>query len=382
MEKIAVDVLSLEVTRRCNMQPPCAHCFRGKAQNIDLNIAAVDNLLGQVSAIGYLFLTGGEPIVNLPTIEYIFQKIKENNIQLFSFGLVTNGLVYSDDFESLINDVDAYIRRINSDERIPHITIAVSQDKYHRNKNGAEFIELCKKQFSHCSIAVSPQLTGMSPMKVGNATSLPDSETLAYFKQAYDALSQIEYWRPCDVLPVCKHLAVDNVKHAPIILTPLYLTAKGHLHTSATVCTNDYEYVDAQEAVCDLNISCDLIDKIDGYNMGRKTEFECLIEEQETRSVVDDFHEAAEAFIRVLCVAQEPSYKLPKQDQVLAQNDLQEILTIHESNPDCSLYVSLLQWIYKKQNILWENNEARTAFSKARNEALKQLYQYGNQLLK
>lgn len=33
MEKIAVDVLSLEVTRRCNMQPPCAHCFRGKAQN-------------------------------------------------------------------------------------------------------------------------------------------------------------------------------------------------------------------------------------------------------------------------------------------------------------------------------------------------------------
>jgi len=39
--KLTFESLAIETTRRCNMK--CAHCFRGDAQNVDIDYQHIDN---------------------------------------------------------------------------------------------------------------------------------------------------------------------------------------------------------------------------------------------------------------------------------------------------------------------------------------------------
>lgn len=87
--KYCLDQLCIEVTRKCNMS--CAHCLRGKAQNLDVNTLYIDKLLQHVQYINTIVFTGGEPSLNVPAIEYTLQKCKELEISVGSFYIVTNG---------------------------------------------------------------------------------------------------------------------------------------------------------------------------------------------------------------------------------------------------------------------------------------------------
>lgn len=90
-KKINVRGLILEVTRRCNQQ--CAHCLRGKQQQIDMTPETIDFILDHVESIGEVCFSGGEPSLNLSIIEYFFEQSKKKGKLPSYFWLATNGLV-------------------------------------------------------------------------------------------------------------------------------------------------------------------------------------------------------------------------------------------------------------------------------------------------
>lgn len=87
--KLHINSLVLEVTRRCNMH--CEHCLRGDAQNLDMQKEVVDKLLEQTETIFGVTFSGGEPTLNMPLIQYFFDKARETHTAVLSFYVVTNG---------------------------------------------------------------------------------------------------------------------------------------------------------------------------------------------------------------------------------------------------------------------------------------------------
>lgn len=87
----ACDVV-IEVTRRCNMC--CAHCLRGDAEAVDIQERYIDAFLDSFANAGYissLTFTGGEISLNIPAIRYTLNAVRERNISVGSFYMVTNG---------------------------------------------------------------------------------------------------------------------------------------------------------------------------------------------------------------------------------------------------------------------------------------------------
>lgn len=98
--EVHVGNLMLEVTRRCNMC--CTHCLRGEAENLDMSKETIDHVLEQVDSISTVSFTGGEPTLNLPIIEYFFDKAKELHKMPLAFWLATNGKEYQVELASLL----------------------------------------------------------------------------------------------------------------------------------------------------------------------------------------------------------------------------------------------------------------------------------------
>ena len=84
-----IDNLVIEVTRKCNMA--CAHCLRGEAQKIDIDTEYIDQLLENVSGIGNITFSGGEPSLNICAIDHTLAACQARNISVGSFYVVTNG---------------------------------------------------------------------------------------------------------------------------------------------------------------------------------------------------------------------------------------------------------------------------------------------------
>lgn len=86
--------LIIEVTRKCNLN--CDHCLRGCSQNMDMKKEYIDELFKQLSKAGIdcldLTLTGGEPSLNIPMINYTIEKLENSNITLSMFYIATNGI--------------------------------------------------------------------------------------------------------------------------------------------------------------------------------------------------------------------------------------------------------------------------------------------------
>lgn len=129
LNNIVFNGITFEVTRRCNMR--CPHCLRGEAQNKDLDFKYIDIFLYRLRGryIREVFFTGGEPSLNLDAIKYIIEKVKEYNIVVQCFDLVTNGKDLSDEFVDYVNSMDNFI-------------VYVSIDDYHNNLNDKDITNL------------------------------------------------------------------------------------------------------------------------------------------------------------------------------------------------------------------------------------------------
>ena len=92
MRIYAASSVFIEVTRRCNMC--CAHCLRGDAESIDIQEKYIDAFLDSFETGAYissLTFTGGEISLNIPAIRYTLNAVKERNISVGNFYMVTNG---------------------------------------------------------------------------------------------------------------------------------------------------------------------------------------------------------------------------------------------------------------------------------------------------
>jgi len=76
----------------------CAHCLRGCAQALDIELKHIDALMERVDSIGNLTFTGGEPSLNVQAIEYALKSAKSNCVEVSSFYIATNGISIETDF--------------------------------------------------------------------------------------------------------------------------------------------------------------------------------------------------------------------------------------------------------------------------------------------
>lgn len=122
--------LAIEVTRRCNMG--CAHCLRGEAENINMLDSYIERFFEHVEGIGSLLFTGGEPTLNLWTIERTLDICKSRNIPVDGFYIVTNGKFITNEFLHLAIDWTTYCLESypgTIEEGLSGIT--VSKDMFH-----------------------------------------------------------------------------------------------------------------------------------------------------------------------------------------------------------------------------------------------------------
>jgi MoaA/NifB/PqqE/SkfB family radical SAM enzyme len=124
--------LILEVTRKCNLN--CKHCLRGQCQDVNIKYKTIDATLEQFAYITCIVFTGGEPSLNVRAMRYTFEKIKELDIGLGSFYIVTNAVKYSPGMVKLCNEMYDYC-----DEQ-DCCGLAVSIDQFHGKKRDAYYL--------------------------------------------------------------------------------------------------------------------------------------------------------------------------------------------------------------------------------------------------
>jgi hypothetical protein len=149
MTKIALPKISIEVTRRCNLK--CIHCCRGDAENVNMNLKHIDSLLSQVSDIGHLTFTGGEPSLNVPAIQYFADECKRLGIELGYVTIITNGITIKQEFIDVCMDLHHMARKMN---------VCVSNDKYHTQQRMYDDSLLKSLPFFNvrCSDCLEPEI--------------------------------------------------------------------------------------------------------------------------------------------------------------------------------------------------------------------------------
>lgn len=148
-----VKSIYLEITRRCNLN--CAHCMRGRAQNIDMSKEDVDKLFDELKGaiIEDVTFGGGEPTLNPEMIEYVIDKIIREEISVLNIQMITNGQVFDQRVADAFNRFIEY-EYSKSSGALPdlkrsdckHAYIGFSTDRFHKpisDKNIKLYKENC-----------------------------------------------------------------------------------------------------------------------------------------------------------------------------------------------------------------------------------------------
>ncbi len=89
-----VSDLMLEVTRNCTLE--CEHCLRGDREIKNMSPVVLDAIFKDITHVGRLLLSGGEPLLAIQTLEYLAKLLKDKNIEVEKISIITNGTVLSD----------------------------------------------------------------------------------------------------------------------------------------------------------------------------------------------------------------------------------------------------------------------------------------------
>ncbi len=179
--KIGYDSLVIETTRRCNMH--CAHCLRGDAENMDMKTETVDRLLETAEYIDNLTFSGGEPTLNLDIIRHVLEYVKEHNICVHQFYIVTNGKVVTDEFLTLMVKWYAYCIDNYGEEEC--CGVALSKDEFHEQIDGHNVALLSalsffrpedkNTDFSKAMLINQGRAEGLSPRDYRKRENLPET---------------------------------------------------------------------------------------------------------------------------------------------------------------------------------------------------------------
>lgn len=176
MEKIRIDYLGIEITRRCNLK--CMHCFNGDAQPVDIQPLFLERILSMIGEINVLLITGGEPALNIDGLQKLYDLLIQNNIKLHKLNITTNGSVNVEQYCGIIEKLQKYCDR--PEESI----FGISIDNYHGNGSAEQnYISSVSRWLTirrKTTVKISPQVIewwGNKHLKgVGRATSLIPAE--------------------------------------------------------------------------------------------------------------------------------------------------------------------------------------------------------------
>ncbi len=119
---LTLNNLIIEITRKCNLQ--CNHCLRGTAENKNITKETLEKFLlnNDIKYISMVSFTGGEPSLNTQAIEDFIAICKENNIEIGSFYIATNGVEAKEKFLKVLLDLYLFC----SDNEVSQVEISRS----------------------------------------------------------------------------------------------------------------------------------------------------------------------------------------------------------------------------------------------------------------
>lgn len=189
--KLQYKNIAFEVTRKCNMK--CQHCMRGDAQNHTISREVIDKTLDEISLIGNMLLTGGEPFLEPEIIDYICEGIIKRKIPIMGVSVATNGTIKNKSIAESFNKLTDYIAEYcvkdkNWDRKqlrtIGKITI--SCDKYHSEVDIMETLKFYREYLNDHTIItkeIQPKKDEVEDiLYLGNATknSLKSNQKYRY----------------------------------------------------------------------------------------------------------------------------------------------------------------------------------------------------------
>lgn len=159
--KINLDGLDLEITRKCNYH--CKHCGRGEAQNITISKEIIDRLFDCIdNTIDAILLTGGEPLLAIDMIEYFCNKLLNSKMNVSTLEIITNGNVSVKANNRLLQIFKALIKEKNI-----LCSIGISDDKFHAEQDeSGEYLKTYLFFKKHASSKMI--VTLKSPTEISN----------------------------------------------------------------------------------------------------------------------------------------------------------------------------------------------------------------------
>ena len=204
----------IEVTRRCNMG--CAHCLRGDAQNMDIDVSFIDKILNETDYISSITFSGGEPSLNISAIEYTLKRCQELNIRVGSFYIVTNGK------SNILPLTMSALKWYSYCEEKDMCGLSLSKDIFHDDIDSEN----------------ESLLRGLSFFTEDKFSDF-DRVSLVYSGRAED----LGWKYYTDVDNHNEELDVEYYNDVRSINSMIYLSANGDIRTNCDTAYNDTEYV-------------------------------------------------------------------------------------------------------------------------------------------
>jgi hypothetical protein len=253
MEKLFIENLVIEVTRRCNMS--CSHCMRGDAQCIDIDSKYIDNLFSKIDRIGTITFTGGEPSIVPEKIREVLTIAQKYGIEIGSFYIATNCKEINKDFLVVLIDLYTY----------------------------CEYKEGCMLQYSNDKFHDDIDTINIEKLKAFSFTSAKDNKKYPLDTEGLLNQGRAFYgWGAWREVIIYKKDICDNC-----IEGNLYLNAIGNILPECDLSfdSQDNEYL----IICNVrDDDVDIIEAVKKYNARIDYVYECESTTELTYSMIED----------------------------------------------------------------------------------------------
>lgn len=221
MKKYRLNQLDIQVTRKCNLY--CNHCICGDSQDMEIPFEAIDRILDCVEEIDTLFFTGGEPLLNIPAIEYTIEGIIKRKIPVYNTTITINGTILSNEFVRIFR---------YGAEKLYQIVVSRKQeqdllDKLHDWRNFE--VNVSTDHWHDIGLSYQAYQFYCGAFKddlifVGIVDSADDSDVVKYKGRAelIPGVKKVSESSKC-------RLNIPKVEPEDLIVCPLMITANGHI---------------------------------------------------------------------------------------------------------------------------------------------------------
>ncbi len=130
MSQIVLTNLGIVLTEKCNLN--CAHCMRYGSGCHSMNKETMEKVFEQLTLVGNLNICGGEPFIDEQKFTELVESIIKSFLPLFSISLITNGTLYNEKFEELLDVLDDYIANFTNGKN--RCKVLLSMDQFHKRE--------------------------------------------------------------------------------------------------------------------------------------------------------------------------------------------------------------------------------------------------------